>query len=77
MADMGPDFRAPSRDDRAAWRILEALCTHEFTFHNCGCGGVGFTPPRSLRELPGWLETHRRRSPGEALARRFSARPSP
>jgi hypothetical protein len=73
MVDMGLDFKAPPKDDREAWQILAALSQHGFTFHGCGCS-VGFTPPRTLRELPGWLERHRRVGEGEKLLNKFKAR---
>jgi hypothetical protein len=72
MADMGLDFKAPRKDDREAWQIMEALHKHGFDFNNCGCG-AGFVPPRRLREIPAWLDEHRRLSEGEALAKRFRA----
>jgi hypothetical protein len=64
MTDMGLDFRAPPKNDADAWEILRTLSTHGFTFHSCGCG-VGFTPPRPLREVPEWLE--RQKVPTEAV----------
>lgn len=73
MADMGLDFKAPPRDDREAWKILEILYRHGFTFHNCGCGGM-FIPPRRLRHVPDWLSRRCCVSEGEALSRRFAAR---
>lgn len=73
MADMGLDFRAPSREDQEAWRILEVLYENGFSFHGCGCG-TGLIPPQTLRELPGWLAGHRRRSEGEALLEKIQAR---
>jgi len=44
MADMGLDFAAPRKDDIKAWIHLKDLYTVGFTFHSCGCGGVGFIP---------------------------------
>ena len=73
MVDMGLDFKSPPKEDREAWRILEILHEHGFTFHGCGCS-VGFTPPRRLREVPSWLESHKRSSEGESLANRFAAK---
>ncbi len=71
MADMGLDFKSPPKDDVEAWEIIRALHDHGFTFHNCGCG-VGFKPPRTLRQVPQWLERHRKRGEGETLSRRFA-----
>jgi hypothetical protein len=73
MVDRGLDFKAPPKSDREAWEILEALYENGFTFHRCGCY-VGFKPPRGLREVPAWLEEHRKSSEGASLLKRFSAR---
>jgi hypothetical protein len=73
MADMGLDFKAPPKSDTEAWEILRALYEQGFTFHSCGCS-VGFAPPRTLREVPEWLERHRKRSDAEKLLERFEAR---
>ena len=75
MADMGLDFRAPPKADAEAWAVLRALHAHGFTFHSCGCG-VGFTPPGTVREVPAWIERHRRLSESEALSRAFAERRS-
>jgi hypothetical protein len=73
MADMGLDFKAPPKSDAETWEVMRALYEHGFTFHSCGCS-VGFTPPRSLREVPAWLEQHRQRSEGERLLEQFADR---
>lgn len=73
MVDMGLDFKAPPKSDREAWEVLEALYENGFAFYGCGCY-VGFEPPRSLREVPAWLEEHRKPSEGEALLKRFYER---
>jgi hypothetical protein len=73
MIDMGLDFKAPPNRDREVWEILEVLNQNGFTFHSCGCH-VGFKPPRTLREVPAWLEEHRGFNNGELLLIRFSAR---
>ena len=73
MADMGLDFKAPPRSDLQAWEIMQALHKHGFDFHSCGCG-VGFTPPRTLREVPEWIDQHRRRSEGERLLQKIADR---
>ena len=46
---MGLDFKAPRKDDREAWWILEILADNGVTFHGCGCD-VGFEPPLRARE---------------------------
>jgi hypothetical protein len=73
MIDMGLDFKAPRKADVNAWTILQALAENGFTFHGCGCY-VGFKPPRTLREVPQWLEEHRRKSTGEKLLDRVDQR---
>jgi hypothetical protein len=73
MVDMGLDFKAPPKDDREAWQILEILSENGFTFHGCGCS-VDLYPPRSLREVPEWLEKHRFKSEGELLLKAFETR---
>ena len=64
MVDMGLDFKAPPQSDAKSWKIMRALYDHGLTFDSCGCG-VGFVPPRTLREVPEWIETHRRLAEGE------------
>ncbi len=44
MADMGLDFKAPTRTNRKAWQHLRALYAVGITFHSCGCGGHGYIP---------------------------------
>lgn len=66
MIDMGLDFKSPRKTDLEAWKILELLAKNGFTFNGCGCF-VGFKPPRSLQEVPHWLELHRQKSKGEKV----------
>jgi inhibitor of KinA sporulation pathway (predicted exonuclease) len=77
MTDMGLDFKAPRRTDVEAWKMLEALAQNGFKFQGCGCD-VGLIPPRTLREVPQWLEQHRRKSDVErqlaTIDRRAKAR---
>jgi hypothetical protein len=73
MADMGLDFKAPPKKGAEAWEILRALYKHGFTFHSCGCS-VGVRPPQTLREVPQWIEQHRRRGKGEKLLAKFAGR---
>lgn len=73
MIDMGLDFKAPPKSEHEAWEILEVLYENGFTFEGCGCD-VGFMPPRSLREVPAWLEEHQKLSEGELLLKKFSFR---
>jgi len=75
MADMGLDFKAPAKADLGAWRVMEALHANGFSFRGCGCS-VGFKPPRTLREMPHWLERHRSHRAGELLLKKFEARRS-
>lgn len=64
MTDMGLDFKAPPKAKVEAWKILEILAQNGVTFHSCGCS-VGFVPPRTLREVPQWLNEHRSKFNGE------------
>jgi len=66
MAAMGLDFKAPPVDDQEAWKIIEMLYQHGFAFAGCGCG-VGYTPPKKLRDVDRFLEQHEKRSKGEIL----------
>jgi hypothetical protein len=75
MIDMGLDFKPPPKDDRKSWEIMRALHDHGFTSHSCGCF-VGFQPPRTLQEVPEWIEKHRKRKTGEKLAEQFAGRVS-
>jgi hypothetical protein len=74
MVDMGLDFKAPHKDNREAWQILAILFDYGFDFHGCGCDAGGFVPPRTLGELPVWLEKHKRSSKGELLLNKFKPR---
>jgi hypothetical protein len=73
MIDMGLDFKAPRKKDVEAWKILDLIAQNGFTFHGCGCY-VGFKPPRALREVPDWIEKHRRKSKGEKLLDKIDKR---
>jgi hypothetical protein len=75
MVDMGLDFKAPPKSDIQQWEIMRALHEHGFTFHGCGCF-VGFKPPKTLREVPEWIENHRRKSEGEKLLEKYNSRAS-
>lgn len=44
MADIGRDFRPPSKSDQKGWATAEALWEVDETFHSCGCGGPGYRP---------------------------------
>jgi DNA-directed RNA polymerase subunit RPC12/RpoP len=44
MANMGLDFKAPPKDNQAAWQHLRRLYTVGIAFHSCGCGGPGLVP---------------------------------
>jgi len=44
MADIGRDFRPPSKSDRKGWTTAEALWEVGETFHSCGCSGPGYRP---------------------------------
>src|SRR5262245_9116746 len=55
MADMGLDFKAPPKSNSQAWEIMRILHQEGFSFASCGCG-AGFSPPRTLREVPQWIK---------------------
>jgi hypothetical protein len=44
MADIGRDFRPPSKSDWKGWIAAEALWEVGETFHCCGCDGPGYRP---------------------------------
>ena len=67
MAAMGLDFKAPPQRDAEAWQIIASLYDNGFAFAGCGCGGPGYAPPAKLRDMPAWLEQHRRKSEGAKL----------
>lgn len=73
MVDMGLDFKAPRKSESEAWEVLRALAANGFTFHSCGCY-VGFTPPKTLREVQQWLAQHRSKSEGEKLLEKIGKR---
>ena len=73
MVDMGLDFKAPPHEDVKTWEIMRALRAHGFRCQSCGCG-AGLRLPRTLREVPDWIERHRVRTEGEKLAVEFAAR---
>jgi hypothetical protein len=73
MVDMGLDFKAPRKDDKKAWSVMRALHDHGFDFRSCGCS-VGFKPPDMLREVPAWIEEHRKRTKSETVLASFAAR---
>ena len=71
MTGMGLDFKAPPHTDREAWQVLEILADHGITFYSCGCNGPGYRP-RTLRELPAFLESCIPKSAGQALLERWT-----
>lgn len=73
MADMGKDFKAPKLRDTRQWRKVEMLFLHGYTYHSCGGGGPGYRP-RTLREVPGFLDSNQPGSGGAALLRRIQER---
>lgn len=74
MAEPGMDFHPPKQRDRKQWQKVEMLCRAGFRFGSCGCGD-GYRP-RSLNEVPEFLEWHRQwpKSPGAALLKTIAAR---
>lgn len=73
MADMGLDFKPPRHSDNEHWEAVVFLFRHGIAYHSCGCGGPGYHPSR-WSEVPALLESHRRRSAGEALLEGFGTR---
>jgi hypothetical protein len=75
MASMGLDFRAPKRDDRESWVIIQSLYEHGFSFSGCGCS-VDYSPPTKLSGMPDFLRRHSKQSEGafllESITRRLS-----
>ena len=77
MIDMGLDFKAPRKKDVEAWKVLEILAQNGFTFDGCGCYVGSSKPPRTLREVPEWIEKHRHKSKGEKLLKKIAKRVKP
>lgn len=63
MADLGLDFKSPSKNNIKAWKILEGLYVVGRKFYSCGCNGPGFIPKSSneykneLREISKYYES--------------------
>jgi len=74
LYDFGMDFKAPRREDVAAWRILERMAGLGFRFQGCGCDAGGLVPPKTMDEFPRWLERNARHSAGETLLHRYAQR---
>lgn len=47
MENMGLDFKAPPKRDKKAWKAIEAMAALGMRFESCGCGGPGYTCPRT------------------------------
>jgi hypothetical protein len=64
MSFMGTAFRAPKQSNLEQWEKARLLIEAGFVFHK-----DGGPKPRSLKDVPAFLEAHRRakRSPGERL----------
>jgi DNA-directed RNA polymerase subunit RPC12/RpoP len=73
MAAMGLDFKAPRQSDVKQWRKVELLYRNGFAYHSCGCNGPGYRP-RTLSEVPAFIEENRFRSDSEILEERFRKR---
>ena len=63
---MGRAFRAPRHDDVDRWRAVEILARAGYTFWS----SVGRLP-ETVTEARRYVETHRRVSDGERLARQI------
>lgn len=60
MADMGLDFKAPSKTNIKAWEHLTNLYSVGITFHSCGCSGPGYIP-RDMESLILFLSETKKR----------------
>ncbi|TVT40074.1 hypothetical protein FNT36_11255 [Hymenobacter setariae] len=54
-ANMGLDFKSPSKDDVKAWQHLRSLYVVGVTYHSCGCSGPGYIPA-TTGELVAYLQ---------------------
>jgi len=58
MANMGLDFKPPTKNDASTWRSFKAMYRVGHCFHTCGCSGIGLIP-QSLSELKAYLSDRR------------------
>lgn len=58
LADMGLDFKSPTKDDIKAWKHISELYEAGITFHSCGCSGPGYIPRDRATLLIYLEETH-------------------
>ena len=72
LQSMGPDFKAPKRNDIEQWQKVKLLADNGIYFHSCGCSGPGERPNR-LRDVPSFLErkAKERQTPGQAFLERL------
>ncbi len=56
MANMGLDFKSPSKNDLKAWQHMRSLYAVGITYHSCGCSGPGYIPS-STEAIVAYLET--------------------
>src|SRR6266478_2351289 len=66
---MGRAFRAPKHDDIDQWHKVELMARSGFTFHSYA-GRL----PDTLNEARRFVETHRKMSKGEKLAKQIRSR---
>jgi hypothetical protein len=72
MTMMGTAFRAPKIDDLEQWKKVEELVKHGFLFYpNAGAR------PKRLSEVPEFLASKRKLSPGQQLLERFQQTSKP
>lgn len=55
MANVGKDFKAPKKERKKQWRILQGLYESGVSFNSCGCDSIGHVP-RTIRDYVAALE---------------------
>ncbi|WP_161880905.1 hypothetical protein [Deinococcus alpinitundrae] len=63
MTPVGKNFRAPKQTDVEAWKLAEQLVRAGFAHNHT----TGTKYPQRLKDVPGFLADHQRRSEGEQL----------
>jgi len=55
MVNVGKDFKAPKKEKKKEWRILQGLYDSGVSFGSCGCNSIGYVP-RTMRDYVAYLE---------------------
>lgn len=58
MANMGLDFKPPTKTDASTWRSFKTMFRVGHCFHTCGCNGIGLIP-QSHSDLKSYLNERR------------------